>query len=641
MPRPRAIWSSIATLFAAGLLHAALALPDPTPTPTPTLTRQQASETAVDGPSARWQAGAACEDCHPGIVASYRSSAMARAMEPLAHGEAAELAQLSAAGVPSGAEGLRFGFESRRSEAGDELELVERQARNEAVTPVARSRVAFAIGAGVLDRSYVLERGGALYFAPLERLSAAHSSGVGERAGAAHGELALAPAHSINPALRSFAPITDECMACHTSVLGDARVPLHAVPAAPWTVSGIDCASCHGDGAAHVEWRTAALEGQPASGPDPILNPARFEPRARLSVCGRCHLQGDARLSLERGRRGHAALGSDMFESTALFGAAEPTLEIGFVSHFERMLESPCFLGVELGELACQTCHDPHGSLEDPAERSRARAGCTSCHPRALAADLGAEREPVRKGAKACSRDGSSDPPLADCVACHMRRTSVFDVARVAIHDHRVERKASAPSAFERVRIHQATSPRLRRWHWPGATPPLAGDPGLLMVALAAADERAAAREHVDAPVDARVARLNVYQHVRATLLEELGRLEEARLAYERSLLLDPDWSESLINLAGVLIRLDRPQAAKQRLDAALERSPLLEGAWRNRSLAKLRLGDPRGARADLEQAFRILPRASTAHGLAQLARAAGDAAALERWAALAQDLAP
>ena len=570
-----------------------------------------------------WQAGQGCEDCHPAIVESYRASPMARALELLQEGEAQELEELSGSGISAGLAKLEYAYLS----TGQRAHFTERSNDAGADVDIGRAEVAFAIGAGSMDRSYALLRSGALCFAPLERLSGKSTGG--------DPALALAPGHSVAPNLRLDSPITDECLACHTSALPAARVPQNAAPSPEWIVSGIDCSTCHGDVQGHATWRAQQLAGDAPTGQDPILNPSKFEPRARLSACGRCHLQGDARLSLERGRRGHAQLGTDMFSSTAVFGAGEPTDDIGFVSHFERLLESKCFLGVPLGRLACESCHDPHAALDSPGQREQARAGCLGCHP----AGAGESKSSVAMLGAGCGRDTALDAKGVDCVTCHMRKTPVFDVAAVQIHDHAIRARPPAPSKFDSIRIHQAQSARLGRFSWPGVQAPLALDEGLGMVALAAAGQRAAARELVDAQVDGAVQRLNVYQHVRGSLLEELGRLEDARVAYERSLVLDPDWSESAVNLAGVLLRQNRPEKARQRLDTLLARWPLVEGAWRNRSLARLALGDPAGARSDLERAFELAPRAVTAKALEQLASEAGDAAARELWAQRARRL--
>lgn len=566
--------------------------------------------------------GVGCEDCHPGVVESYRRTPMARALEPLAEGEVRLLAELSAESIPIGEAGLAYGFEQEGSRA----LLVERSLGDQVEREIGRWPVAFAVGAGELDRSYAVELGSALYFAPLEKLSA------GSR-GASAEHLAPAPGHSILPTLRLQSPIGDECLSCHTDALPPKRVPHHAVPEQAWLPQGIGCGACHGDVEAHARWREDALVGKDPGGADPVLRPQSMAWRERLSVCGRCHLQGDSRLSLERGRRALAPPGTDFLASTAVFVAAEDRDEIGFVSHFERLLESDCFLVSPRGALACETCHDPHRSMTDPLVRQHARQACSTCH--AL------EAAEARRAAPSCSLERAQWPVGKDCVSCHMRLTPVFDLEGIAVHDHWIRARPPAASRFQSIRVKQSEGRELRRMAWPGESAPLAEDPGLWMVGLAAAGQREAARGLVDRKPDLRVERLNVYQHTRGSLLEELGRFEDARVAYERSRLLDPDWSESTVNLAGVLLELGRPADAVARLDALLARWPLVKGAWQNRAASKLALGDWAGARADLERAYGLAPLAANARALGEIARRAGDAAAVQRWESEAKRLEP
>ena len=67
------------------------------------------------------------------------------------------------------------------------------------------AELAFAIGAGILDRSYVARRGQSLWFAPLEVVSTPEGR-----------HAALAPGHEIAPGSRFTTPITPECLGCHT-----------------------------------------------------------------------------------------------------------------------------------------------------------------------------------------------------------------------------------------------------------------------------------------------------------------------------------------------------------------------------------------------------------------------------------------
>ena len=94
--------------------------------------------------------------------------------------------------------------------------------------------LAFAVGAGRLDRSYAVGRAGRLWFAPLEVLSAADD--LPRRA-------ALAPGHAVQSDLRFDSPIAEECLACHTDQLPPRSYPLNLAPEGDhWTPRGISCA---------------------------------------------------------------------------------------------------------------------------------------------------------------------------------------------------------------------------------------------------------------------------------------------------------------------------------------------------------------------------------------------------------------
>ena len=170
---------------------------------------------------------------------------------------------------------------------------------------------------------------------------------------------------------------------------------------------------------------------------------------------------------------------------------------------------------------------------------------------------------------------------------------------------------------------------------------PLADDPGVRMMALVAASQRQAALALTGEEPDRSVYRLPMYHHLRGTLLEEAGRLEDARLAYERALVLDPAQDETTVNLGPVLARLGRAGEARRRLDELLEREPGAEGALRNRAVVRLAQGDLDGAIEDLEAAQAVLPRSANATALAELYAKKGDAEVSEYWKETARRLDP
>jgi predicted CXXCH cytochrome family protein len=544
--------------------------------------------------------GAACADCHGHLVEAWRTTAMARALGPLVPGELQGLGEVQDPGSP---------FAYRYQEEGGRPLLVETAAGGHALS----APVAFAVGAGVLDRSYAVVQGRTLWFAPLEVLAAR---------GARPRRAALAPGNAIAPGSRASVPITPECLGCHTDAPPPASWPLNLLPEG-WTPRGISCAACHGGSAEHAAWRAAELGGEAPAGADPLLDLAALGRFEQLSLCAACHLQGDARIVLDPDELGPPPPGGDLLARRALFVARTPTDDVGFVSQVERLLLSACFLG---SEMTCTTCHDPHRPLSDPAERARTRDACAGCH-----GDL-----PPEHGAPAPGE------AARDCAGCHMRRTPVFDVAEVEIHDHWIRAQPGPPSTPAPLRTQESPEGHWKRVQWPGApAPEHLHDAGLLMMALAHRGHEDRARELLDVPPGPGARDLPMYHHVRAGLLEATGRPADARAAYERALALDPDLAASATNLALLEAAAGEPDAALARLDRVLAAHPSADGALRNRAVLRQRRGDSAGAVRDLEAAHAVRPDAALAGALAELYGAAGDGERAEDWRRVARELDP
>ena len=601
----------------------------------------------------------ACADCHAQLVESYGRSPMARALGAV---HASELCGL--APVLERESGFRYALEVR-AESGW---LLETQAEQPDFLQAYELR--FAIGAGELDRSYVARHGSFLWLAPLEVLSLEG----GRRS-------ALSPAHSMHPGTRLSSAITAECLGCHTDELPPPGFPLNLDPASGWKASGISCGACHGPVEAHRGWREEELDGARPAGPDPVLRLGQRTRVERMSVCAACHLQGDARIVLERGVLGPPPPGRDLLQSRAVFVAAHAGDEIGFVSQTERLVESACYL--QDAELSCQSCHDPHRSLKEPGERVRVRAACGACHaspgsagPRGDAEPAGAASSPLpqetqttsttkpaagtsralaaraarssRPTSSACALDAARlASELAagrDCVSCHMPLTPVFDVAGLSIHDHFIRRRPRTPPApaVGELRFCESADGDWRRFTWPSAPAPAhIDDPGLWLMALVGGGQLPAAQARVDERPGPTAAGLPMYHHVRASLLESLDRPEEAQAEHRRALELDPELASSAINLGWLLARLGRAREGLGWLDAVIERHPEAEGALRNRALIHNQLGDARAAARDLQRAFVLLPTRELARALAACCEQAGDLEGARNWSLMSALLDP
>jgi cytochrome c1 len=414
--------------------------------------------------------GERCADCHQSIVESYARTGMARALGPIEPGELADLAAVDDAA------GWRYRLEQDARGA----RIVESRADSTAGAGSAAAaelayELAFAIGAGELDRSFAARHGVGLAFAPLEVVSA----GAG-----APRHAALAPGHSIEPGLRLANPITPECLACHTDELPAVGYPLNvlanALAAAEWKPRGIGCGACHARAGEHAAWREReAVSAAPEASRDPILDHGALDRVGRVSVCAACHLQGDARIELSNERLGPPEPGADLLAARAVFVARDPGAEIGFVSQVERLVLSRCYTAS--GAMSCESCHDAHATARGEsgaAERARVRAACSTCHatPGGGCALPAAERA------------------ARDCVECHMPLRGTFDVAGVEIHDHWIRARPEPAAPAKPLRLLESAGGPLALFAWPDRPPqPHAADPGLWMMAEAKAGRVASA----------------------------------------------------------------------------------------------------------------------------------------------------
>lgn len=554
--------------------------------------------------------GARCSDCHPTHVAHYLRSGMARALGPVVDPGLEGLATRT-----DGA-GLSYTFEG----APGAPRIVERSAEHELALPLA-----FAIGAGELDRSFAARLGNTLVFAPLEVVT--HEDGRSAE---------LAPGHTMRAGQRFTLAITPECLGCHTDRPPPRTFPLNLAPPASWEPRGISCGACHGRVEAHALWQEADLAGEAVKGRDPVLRAGGLTRWQRLSVCAACHLQGDARIVLEAGVLGPPAPGGDLLDQRAVYVAEQPTNEIGFVSQVERLVLSRCFL--ETDDLTCESCHDPHrGLFGNPTEKARVRAACTACHaanasPPARAHDA----------ASPCSRSTPDTTSAQDCVACHMRTTGVFDVDHVEIHDHFIRARPGPASERRPLRVPADPDGNWKRFVWPGAPAPAhVNDPGLRMMAWAGHEHEERALTLVDADVHPRVARLAMYHHVRGSLLERTGRTDDAMRAYRRALELDPELVPAAANLALLLGAAGHGDDGSRLLDDVLARHPSSVAALRNRAVLRFRAGDSSGFARDLETALAIRPDEELARTLADFWRSLGDVTRARRWDEFADGLGP
>jgi predicted CXXCH cytochrome family protein len=578
--------------------------------------------TALLSPSAAAsEPGATCRACHAIQVDGYRATPMARALGPL---DLAELSRVSPPNARVGELEYRFGPGERGARI---LESVWSSGGGaESLREIDSAPILFTIGAGIRDRSYAVRRGELMRFGPLEA--------VRDVAGGGSLHAQVSPGQAIDPGSRWNVPVAEECLRCHTSALPPRDFPYDLAPNAAWNPTGIDCGACHARSAEHAEWQVARADGATPSTSDPIANDSTAR-RTGFDSCARCHLQGDALLSIAEPMRGIPAPEADLFARRAVFVAAEPTHEIGFVSQVERLALSACFLATReqaVGALSCTTCHDPHRSATDAKERARVRNACAKCHA--------SDPEQVDR-ASACSTP-MSDREGRDCVDCHMRLTGVFDVASVLIHDHRIERQPPPPSPPGTLRMKAAANGRIARFTASGERVTDQGlDRGLWLMAYLDIGRRDLAWSLASRDPGAVADALPGFHHLRASLREEHQDFAGAESDLRRALELDPDQAESSVNLGGLLLGRDRDREAIELLTALLARHPRSDGALRNRAVAYLNTGQLAAGARDLEAAQRVQPSAPIARLLAQVYERLGERERARQWAERARALEP
>jgi hypothetical protein len=310
----------------------------------------------MDAPRTDYSGTAACARCHKAIAESYKNMAMSRASELAT--DSSMLRQHADLHFQLGP--YRYTLSSATGKTvytvTDGKESLSYDLR-------------WAIGAGNLGQTYVLQQGDNFYESQLSFYSATaaldittgHSRDLPGTLEAAAGR-------------RMYGPATTRCFACHTTASSDAN---KFDPAG--ATDGVTCEACHGPGSSHVAAERAGM--QEASGW--AFNPGTLDRASSVDFCGACHRTT-----------------ADVIENG--------WVDIGVMNaRFQpyRLQKSACW---ERGDarLTCTLCHDPHKPLAH--EAASYDLSCLRCH-----AALG-ETPTADRPEKACKVDRKN------CVTCHM-----------------------------------------------------------------------------------------------------------------------------------------------------------------------------------------------------------------------------
>jgi hypothetical protein len=569
---------------------------------------------------------AACATCHGAVVKRYLGHGMARSI-----GSAGEVTR---GAVTNPISKNRYEIAADRDGPTLTTTLPDGGTR--------RQRVVGRIGAGVLDTSWVTaevdgatgEVSGRLFFAPVETVTG-------------HG-LELAPFELHPGSLGPDLALTRNCLTCHTADDLDSPAPFpsnHLGADAFNRLSPLTCDACHGDVQSHadiVSGRREAPEGDIG-----VTRLGRLPPGAQRDVCARCHLQGEARIDLVKGkpRRDQALAGQ-----IPVLVPQRTIDDFRFVGQLERLALSECFKASPA--MTCTTCHQPHSSVAAQGTASF-DAACGKCHP--LPASHGSPAPPQTAARR------------AGCVDCHVRRSQPFDLPHVRAADHLIRRRIAPPrddlphrsfadrdgelALFDDGRLASALETREGRL-W------LSGVRSMALVSLGRFDDAArlfdgfpppgspAARQPSAPPASALVPLETEasFHALRASVLAATGRFDAAKAAFSDALALDPRLAGARLGRARLLLDTGDPAGALVETQAVIEVHPAAEQPWDLRVEIAERAGRRDLVLAALKASARRWPsNAGTWLRLGLLLRQQGDAEgarqALERARALRPSL--
>ena len=347
-----------------------------------------AGSIAASGPDA------ACAQCHQAISERYEATPMARASGSAEDGFLPADFTHAASGIHYTVtkDGGRVWLSYERPDATANRELA------------GRVELRYYVGSGLRGRTYLFEREGYWFEAPINWYGKKRVWDMAPN---------FLSAREMPLTLR----VDPGCLHCHASEvaesLPDAR---NHYTGEPFGAGGIRCASCHGDGAAHVA----------SGGKVKMMDLDALEPVRRDSICLNCHLEGEAAVIRAGKREDEFRPGDDLFDYAVFFvRQRESGSEGRATSQWEALLKSRC-KQASGDRMTCTTCHDPHGGPAPEEREAYYRAKCLQCH-------------------NANSFVEKHHPENPDCAACHMERMTSSDIAHEQVTDHWIRKEIGGP----------------------------------------------------------------------------------------------------------------------------------------------------------------------------------------------------
>lgn len=342
-----------------------------------------------------------CQPCHQEIYDSYLKTGMGRSLYRPRKDELIE--RFGPAEVVLD---VHSGYSYHPYWSGDSLYILEFRLAGTDTSYQRRERIDYIVGSGHQTRSYLLERNGHFYEAPITWY-------------VTRARWDLSPGYEDGQNTRFDRAIGEECMACHTGHIAFEKGTLNQFREVSL---GIDCEKCHGPGAIHIERKEAGELIDVGKYIDyTIVNPRKLALDKQFDVCQQCHLQG-VNVLVDGKSVTDFRPGMDLSEVYDIYiEKYKDEASFGIASHAERLQQSRCFIA-SAGEMTCTTCHNPHESVQltDPQVFVKQ---CQSCHGGEEQLDCGIAPEMM------AANDG-------DCISCHMPKGGTSDIPHVSFSDH-------------------------------------------------------------------------------------------------------------------------------------------------------------------------------------------------------------
>lgn len=351
--------------------------------------------------SPRYTGSKVCAGCHSAIYRSYAKTAMGNSMS---------------IATPEGPDpSVRIHSEVLNRDftlSSDKSTLYQTESQHEGDRTVFENtqKLVYAIGSGENGKSFIVQRGGYLFQAPLSYYSRT-------------GKWDLSPGFE-NSDQGFNRPIYDACITCHAGRAQPVprRDGLYLNP--PFQELAIGCENCHGPGQLHVDQKSRKLRSPPGGS---IVNPARLSARVAEDICIKCHQGGDTRALLPGKEYSDFLPGTALLETVAIVSLPPKDSQSDLLEHELSMKLSKCYRASN-GRLSCLTCHDPHQQPAADEAPGYFRQRCLTCH----AAKDCKQSLPVRL----------AQQPPDNCIGCHMPKRDIQRISHSALTNHRIPVRA-------------------------------------------------------------------------------------------------------------------------------------------------------------------------------------------------------